>query len=136
MCHVPTWSTDKQTDLEMVYFVITGFGNFAGVKDNPTEHIAKNIEDFIHARKKSLPDESQIYSSTPLKVSAEAVGQWLTQAAEEVHKALPDTAEVVWVSTRQGLIPNRHVQFPTSDHGSHACTTWHWWHHAGTLSCV
>ena len=126
MCHVPTWSTDKQTDLEMVYFVITGFGNFAGVKDNPTEYIAKNIEDFIHARKKSLPDESQIYSSTPLKVSAEAVGQWLTQAAEEVHKTLPDTAEVVWVSTRQGLIPKGHVQFPRSDHGPHACTTWHW----------
>ncbi len=87
----------------MVYFVITGFGNFAGVKDNPTEHIAKNIEEFIHARKKSLPDESMIYSSTVLKVSAEAVGQWLTETAEDVNKALQDAAEVVWVSMRQGL---------------------------------
>ncbi len=80
----------------MVHFVITGFGDFAGVRDNPTEFIAKNIEGFLHKRKSS--DELKIFSSTPLKVSADAVQQWLVQEADQVHSELSNTAEVVWVS--------------------------------------
>lgn len=83
----------------MVHFVISGFGDFAGVHGNPTEYIAKNIEDFLHSRKKSLPNESKIFSCKPLKVSGEAVRQWLMQAAERVSEELPDTAEVAWVCT-------------------------------------
>ena len=81
--------------LTMVHFVVTGFGNFAGVHENPTEYIAKNLEDFLHSRK---ADGVEIFSCTPLKVSADAVQQWLVQAAEEVHSHLSATAEVVWVS--------------------------------------
>ena len=79
----------------MVNFVITGFGDFAGVRDNPTEFIAKNIEDFLHKRKSS--DEVKIFSSTPLKVSADAVQHWLVQEADQVHSELSSTAEVIWV---------------------------------------
>ena len=81
----------------MVCFVLTGFGDFAGVHENPTEHIVKNIEDYIRSRKKDLPEEAKIFSSTPLKVSATFVGDWLAQAAERVQREAPSTAEVLWV---------------------------------------
>ena len=81
----------------MVFFVLTGFGDFAGVHENPTEHIVKNIEDFIRLRKKELPEEARIFSSTSLKVSAVSVDDWLAQAAERVQRELSSTAEVLWV---------------------------------------
>ena len=81
----------------MVFFVLTGFGDFAGVHENPTEHIVKDIEDFIRSRKKELPEEARILSCTPLKVSAIFVDDWLTQTAERVQRELPSTAEVLWV---------------------------------------
>lgn len=83
----------------MVHFVITGFGDFAGVHDNPSEAIAKTLPDYIQSRKKGLPDESEILICKPLKVSGQAVGQWLAKAAEEVQTHLESTAEVVWVSS-------------------------------------
>ena len=81
----------------MVYFVLTGFGDFAGVHENPTEYIVKNIEDYIRLRKKDLPEEAKIFSSTPLKVSATFVNDWLAQAAERVQREAPSTAEILWV---------------------------------------
>ena len=41
-----------------VYIVITGFSGFAGVVDNPTEFIAKNLPAYLAERGRALPGES------------------------------------------------------------------------------
>lgn len=39
-------------------FVVTGFKEFSGVKENPTEFIVKNLQDYLRVRGKPLPGDN------------------------------------------------------------------------------
>ena len=39
-------------------FVVTGFKEFSGVEENPTEFIVKNLQDYLRVRGKPLPGDN------------------------------------------------------------------------------
>lgn len=78
-------------------FVVTGFREFSGVKENPTEFIVNNLQDYLRVRGKPLPGGAEAVNFTALKVAGREVSDWLALAAKTISDGVPEESEIIWI---------------------------------------
>lgn len=61
----------------MVKVVLTGFGDFPGVANNPTNVLIKDIQRLRSSDRLVLPDGAELLDVTSLRVAAQDVRRWL-----------------------------------------------------------
>ncbi|KAK9843535.1 hypothetical protein WJX81_007794 [Elliptochloris bilobata] len=79
----------------VTYFVVTGFGKFRGVDQNPSQALVQALQAHIIERGKGIAGGAQVLVASILTVSAKYVDAWLAALVEELPQFISDTDELV-----------------------------------------
>ena len=78
-----------------LFIVVTGFGDFAGVKGNPTEHIVTHLQAYLAARGKALPGEGSMAQEASKAVTCKGGRSWTITSSDNMVLCIAAGAEIV-----------------------------------------
>jgi pyroglutamyl-peptidase len=92
--------TDSASSKNQIRFIVTGFGPFKGISDNPTQHIVHELIEYLRTHNSHVPSRVPLHTITRvllLETSVKSVESTLTRIHEEVHR--PGNAEYLNTTT-------------------------------------